>query len=228
MRVCTSRKECAPPTWNWSARSRGRSTRFRIVKKYFDQVVSLTQSTFGFHPVSIFDIDPRTGEAVLQASSDPNVLPNSARIGPEQGIVGAAAANRETIVSNNTADDPRYVRALESTHFLVAHDSSSEIAIPLIVDNRVLGVLDVQSDVIGAFNESEKTVLEALAAEVGTAIHKAQQFAWQQREAWISTAQLQVAEAISRSDDLDEVIEAVIAADADADRRFLLRHPSVG
>jgi sigma-B regulation protein RsbU (phosphoserine phosphatase) len=175
----------------------------------FDQVVTLTKSTFGFHPVSIFDIDPRTGEAVIQASSDTEVLPNSARIGPEQGIVGAAAAKRKTIVSNNTADDPRYVRALESTHFLVAHDSSSEIAIPLIVDNRVLGVLDVQSQQIGAFNESEKTVLEALAAEVGTAIHKAQQFAWQQREAWISTAQLQVAEAISRSDDLDEVIEAV-------------------
>jgi phosphoserine phosphatase RsbU/P len=178
-------------------------------EEIFDQVVSLTKSTFGFHPVSIFDIDPRTGEAVIQASSDRNVLPNSARIGPEQGIVGAAAANRETIVSNNTADDPRYVRALESTHFLVAHDSASEIAIPLIVDNRVLGVLDVQSETLGAFNESEKTVLEALAAEVGTAIHKAQQFAWQQREAWISTAQLQVAEAISRSDDLEEVIEAV-------------------
>ena len=62
----------------------------------FDQVVSLTNSTFGFHPVSIFDIDPRTGEAVLQASSDQDVPPNSARIGPEQGIVGAAAANRET------------------------------------------------------------------------------------------------------------------------------------
>ncbi|MFN2275971.1 MAG: SpoIIE family protein phosphatase [Candidatus Promineifilaceae bacterium] len=175
----------------------------------FDQVVSLTNSTFGFHPVSIFDIDPRTGEAVLQASSDRSVPPNSARIGPEQGIVGAAAANRETIVSNNTADDPRYVRALDSTNFLVAHDSLSEIAIPLIVDNRVLGVLDVQSEALGAFNESEKTVLEALAAEVASAIHKAQQFAWQQREAWISTAQLQVAEAISRSDNLEEIIESV-------------------
>ncbi len=178
-------------------------------EEIFNQVVSLTQSTFGFHPVSIFDIDPRTGEAVLQASSDQEVLPNHARIGPEQGIVGAAAANRETIVSNNTADDPRYVRALDSTHFLVAHDSLSEIAIPLIVDNRVLGVLDVQSETLGAFNDSEKTVLEALAAEVASAIHKAQQFAWQQREAWISTAQLQVAEAISRSDDLEEIIEAV-------------------
>ncbi len=178
-------------------------------EEIFDQVVSLTQSTFGFHPVSIFDIDPQSGEAVLQASSDRDVPANSARIGPEQGIVGAAAANRETIVSNNTADDARYVRSLDASHFLVAHDSLSEIAIPLIVDNRVLGVLDVQSETLGAFSESEKTVLEALAAEVASAIHKAQQLAWQQREAWISTAQLQVAEAISRSDDLEEIIEAV-------------------
>ncbi len=175
----------------------------------FDQVVTLTQSTFGFHPVSIFDIDPETGDAVLQASSDRDVPVNSARIGPNQGIVGAVASNRETIVSNNTADDPRYVRALDAGDETVTHDSLSEIAIPLIVDDRVLGVLDVQSDTIGVFTETEKTVLEALAAEVASAIHKAQQLAWQQREAWISTAQLQVAEAISRSDNLDEIIEAV-------------------
>ena len=175
----------------------------------FDQVVSLTRSRFGFHPVSIFDIDPQTGDAILQASSDESVPANSARIPADQGIVGAAASSRETIVSNNTADDPRYVRALAGNPTDIAHDSLSEIAIPLIVDDRVLGVLDVQSDTLGAFNEAEQTVLEALAAEVASAIHKAQQLAWQQQEAWISTAQLQVAEAISRSEDLDEIVEAV-------------------
>ncbi|MFN2137471.1 MAG: SpoIIE family protein phosphatase [Candidatus Promineifilaceae bacterium] len=175
----------------------------------FEQVVTLTQETFGFHPVSIFDIDAQSGDAVLQASSDPAAPLNDAYIGSEQGLVGTAAASRETIVSNNTADDTRYVRALTAEHFDVAHDSLSEIAIPLIVDNRVLGVLDVQSDKLGAFSESEQTVLEALAAEVAAAIHKAQQLAWQQREAWISTAQLQIAEAISRSEDLQEIAEVV-------------------
>ncbi len=178
-------------------------------EEIFDQVVSITQRTFGFHPVSIFDIDPETGEAVLQASSDRDVLPNSAHIGANQGLVGAAAASRETIVTNNTLEDDRYVRALESAQYPVAHDSLSEIAIPLIVDDRVLGVLDVQSALQGAFTESERTVLEALADEVASAIHKAQQLAWQQRQAWIITAELQVAEAISRSDDLEEILESV-------------------
>jgi serine phosphatase RsbU (regulator of sigma subunit)/putative methionine-R-sulfoxide reductase with GAF domain len=175
----------------------------------FEQVVTLTQQTFNFFPVSIFDLDPQTGDAVLQASSDPNVSANSARIPANMGIVGAAAALGETIVCNNTADDPRYITSLQTQQTAVEHLAQAEIAIPLIVDDKVLGVLDVQSDQVGAFTESEQMVLEALAAEVASAIHKAQQLAWQQRQAWVTTAQLQVAEAINRSDDLDEMITSV-------------------
>ncbi len=175
----------------------------------FAQVVTLTQETFDFFPVSIFDIDPLTGDAVLQASSDLNVPANKVRLPANLGIVGAAATLGETIVCNNTADDPRYITRLQGGQTAVEHLAQAEIAIPLIVDEKVLGVLDVQSDQLGVFTDSEQTVLEALAAEVASAIHKAQQLAWQQREAWVTTAQLQVAEAINRSDDLEEMITSV-------------------
>ncbi len=88
-------------------------------------------------------------------------------------------------------------------------NTQAEIAIPLIVNDEILGVLDVQSPSPGVFTEIEKTVLEALAAEVASAIYKAQQLAWQQEQAWITTAQLQVAEAISRSARLDEIVYSI-------------------
>lgn len=175
----------------------------------FDQVVSLTRETFDFHPVTIFAIDSETGDAVLEASSDPHIPSRSARLPASKGLVGAAAQNQRTIISNNTADDHRFVRVLEQLPANSGPRTKAEIAIPLIVDSEVLGVLDVQSPIMGVFTESEKTVLEALAAEVAIAIHKARQLAWQQGQAWITTAQLQVAEAISRSEDLDEIIAAI-------------------
>jgi serine phosphatase RsbU (regulator of sigma subunit)/putative methionine-R-sulfoxide reductase with GAF domain len=175
----------------------------------FDQVVTLTQDTFNFYPVNIFAIDPKTGDAILQACSNRAIPAYSARLQAGRGIVGAAARNQETIVSNNTADDSRFINSLDTIFAEGELDTKAEIAIPLIVDSQVLGVLDVQSPVVGVFTEAEKTVLEALAAEVASAIHKAQQLAWQKGQAWITTAQLQVAEAISRSQDLDEILSAI-------------------
>ncbi len=175
----------------------------------FEQVVTLTQETFGFHPVNIFGIDSTTGDAILQASSDRSIPAYSAGLEAGKGIVGAAAGNQETIVSNNTADDNRFVNSLDIIQAAGELNTQAEIAIPLIVDREVLGVLDVQSPMAGVFTSTEKTVLEALAAEVASAIHKARQLAWQQGQAWITTAQLQVAEAISRSKELNEIVSAI-------------------
>ncbi len=175
----------------------------------FDQVVNLTKDTFNFQPVNIFTIDPQSGDAVLQASSDLVVPLSRARLDAGKGIVGASAVNHQTIVSNRTVDDHRFINVLDLVVAEGELDTQAEIAIPLIVDSEVLGVLDVQSPQVGVFTEIEKTVLEALAAEVASAIHKARQLAWQQAQAWITTAQLQVAEAISRSEDLDEIVSSI-------------------
>lgn len=175
----------------------------------FDQVVHLTRETFGFHPVNIFGLDPQNGDALLEASSVTTLLAYNARLSAGRGLVGTAVATRQTIVVNDTRDDDRYVAVLEDAPHDPDVETCSEITIPLIVNDTLLGVLDVQSSNLSAFTPSEQTVLEALAAEVGSAIHKAQQLAWQQAQAWATTAQLQVAQALSRSKDLDEMVTAV-------------------
>jgi len=184
-----------------------------------EQVVSLTCRTFGFHPVNVFGIDPATGEVVVQASSVDELNPGSLAVLPDRrvslrlplgrGIVGTAAAARTTVVANTAVDDERYLRMEDCLPPDLIPDTQAEIAIPLIVNNELLGVLDVQSAQVGAFGATEQTVLEALAAEVASAIYKARQLAREQAQAWISTAQLQVAETIGRHDDRDEVLAAV-------------------
>ncbi|HZD11790.1 MAG TPA: SpoIIE family protein phosphatase [Candidatus Binatia bacterium] len=172
----------------------------------FNQVVTLTRETFGFHPASIFGIDNVSGEAMIQASSLEGVEPGQIHVPPGLGLVGTAVATQQTIVSNYTLDDELFVQSFEGHPDYVTR---AEIAIPLIVDEQLLGVLDVQSEEAGVFYAREQMVLEALAAQIASAIHKTRQLAAQREQAWVTTAQLQVADAIRESSNMDELLTAL-------------------
>ena len=176
----------------------------------FEQVVELTQLTFGFQPVTIFALDTQTGDAMVKASSEPLLAQSGLRLAPGEGLVGTAVLTHTTIISPNTTEDERFIARLSGLDAQIAIQTRSEIAIPLLVNGDVLGVLDVQSPQINAFSGAEQIALETLAAEVAAAIHKAQQLSQQRERAWITTAQLQVAEAINRSHGLDEIVTAVV------------------
>jgi len=184
-----------------------------------EQVVSLTCRTFGFHPVSVFGMEPALREVIVQASSMAEIAPRGRGV-PDQpapplrlplgkGIVGTAAATRQTVVANSAVEGERFLFALDGLSPDLTPNTQAEIAIPLIVNNELLGVLDVQSEQVGAFGSTEQMVLAALAAEVASAIYKTRQLAREQEQAWLTTAQLQVAEAIGRHDDRDEMMTAV-------------------
>ncbi|MDT8305206.1 MAG: SpoIIE family protein phosphatase [Anaerolineae bacterium] len=172
----------------------------------FSEVVQLTVDIFGFHPVSIFGIDSQTGDVVILASSIETVEPGQAHLPAGLGLIGTAVSTRQTIVSNYTLEDERFVHMLEGGPEAATR---AEIVVPLIVDDRLLGVLDVQSPEAGVFHAGEQTVLEALAAQVAIAIHKTQQMAAQREQAWVTTAQLQVADAIRQSGNMEELLAAV-------------------
>ncbi len=180
-------------------------SRSQNLQELFDLVVKLTQETFDFHLVSIYQIDEENGSLHIQSSSSADLLQHSMVLSAGQGLVGTAVANQRTIVSNDIQQDQRYIRQSNDQE----DKTCSEMAIPLIVDGDVLGVLDVQSPQTGVFTDVEQMTLEALAAETAIAINKIQQLAWQREQAWQSTAQLQVAEAIGQSNQLDELTTAV-------------------
>jgi serine phosphatase RsbU (regulator of sigma subunit)/putative methionine-R-sulfoxide reductase with GAF domain len=177
----------------------------------FDQVVWRIQETFNFHPITIFTLNANAGTAIVQSSTTPALVENSRPIAVGEGLVGTAVATQQTVVVNETQNDPLFLADIgtASAPETTIPATRAEISIPLLVDDEVLGVLDVQSQEVGAFATTEKMVLEALGAEVASAIYKAQQLARQQEQAWLTTAQLQVARAVSDSADLEEMTTAV-------------------
>jgi serine phosphatase RsbU (regulator of sigma subunit)/putative methionine-R-sulfoxide reductase with GAF domain len=172
-------------------------------------VVHLTREQFGLHPVSILIMDHEAGVASLYASTFPNQIQQRIHIPPGYGLIGTALVQQTTVVSNETRRDPRFVDRLKDAPFDIPLSTRAELATPLIVDNQLLGVLDVQSETPGVFGAQEEMVFEALAAQVATAIYKNQQWSAQREQAWLTTARLQVAEAIGQSATLEEVLDAI-------------------
>lgn len=83
----------------------------------------------------------------------------------EQGITGAAAVSREAQRVADTTTDPRYIESVPGIH--------SELAIPLLVQDRVVGVLDLESERFNYFTEDHQTTLQLLAPQLASAIENA-------------------------------------------------------
>ncbi|HEX5474057.1 MAG TPA: GAF domain-containing protein [Vicinamibacterales bacterium] len=78
------------------------------------------------------------------------------RIPVGQGICGAAAAERATIVVEDVKADARYLAC--------SLETQSEIVVPIMRDGRVLGEIDIDSDRPAAFDAADRGLLEAVAA----------------------------------------------------------------
>jgi sigma-B regulation protein RsbU (phosphoserine phosphatase) len=82
-----------------------------------------------------------------------------------KGITGAAAESREAVRVHDTAKDPRYI----ASH----PDIRSEIAVPLILQDRVLGVMDLESSRVGHFTDDHVRTLSLLAPQVASSVENA-------------------------------------------------------
>jgi L-methionine (R)-S-oxide reductase len=82
--------------------------------------------------------------------------PACVRIGPGRGVCGTAAARRQTLVVPDVHEFPGHI-ACDSA-------SKSEIVLPLLSDNRLIGVLDVDSPLAARFDQDDAAGLQEIVA----------------------------------------------------------------
>jgi len=82
-----------------------------------------------------------------------------------RGLVGAAAESKQAVLVPDVTKDPRYIQANPETR--------SELAVPLIYKNKVIGVLDLEHTRRGFFTEEHQRTMTTLAAQIAIAIENA-------------------------------------------------------
>ncbi len=146
--------------------------------RLLQEVVELTRERFGLDHVHIYLSDDVSetlqlaagaGEVGRQMVSEGRLIP----LLLENSIVAKAARTRQPVLVNDTQAAPGF-----PSHPLLRH-TRSELAVPLVVGERVLGVLDVQSDRPNRFTPEDVRIKSTLAAQVAIALQNANLYAEQ-------------------------------------------------
>ncbi|MDL1898916.1 GAF domain-containing protein, partial [Anaerolineae bacterium CFX7] len=123
-----------------------------------------------------------------------------------EGIIGWVAAHAEPLLVHDVAKEPRYAPGPDNA----LTNTRSELAVPLIIRQRVVGVLDVMSDRVGAFDDEDLFVMKTLGAQIAIAIQNSRLFETRQIEAYYLNTLLNVAENLVEQESLDDALTTVV------------------
>ncbi|OGO61467.1 MAG: hypothetical protein A2Z36_03450 [Chloroflexi bacterium RBG_19FT_COMBO_48_23] len=134
-------------------------------------VGNLLRETFHYYNVNIFLLEPSSGKLALKAlclSGQKSVIPVGVPLEVDQeSIVGWVAQTGEPILANDVSENPRY-RAVEALR-----ETKSELAVPVRIGGKVIGVLDIESIEVDAFGEADLFTAQTLADQLAVAIENA-------------------------------------------------------
>jgi len=166
----------------------------------FDVQTNLLTNIYYYNKVYGYDVDIEGGTwplgqgliSIVVQSRQPLVL-GAKQEGLERGAISATVVGDETQIRPIPEEDP----------------NESWLGVPIVVGERVLGVVNVQSFRQHAFNQDSIRLLSTLAASMGVAIENAQLFEAQRRRAHEMAALAEVGREISASLDLPTVLERI-------------------
>jgi phosphoserine phosphatase RsbU/P len=169
------------------------------------QVTQLIRETFNFYYVGIFTLHDEVVQLRAGASHhESHALQPGITVKLGEGIVGTVALTEMEILAPDVKSEPLY-RFMDTLP-----ETKSEAAIPLRYENRIVGVLDVQSDQPDAFHDVDMMVLYALADNIALAIEGTQLYRNLQRQNEQLAAVFDVTHAISSILELDTLLEEVV------------------
>lgn len=172
------------------------------VNELLEQVSELIHKQFGYPYVQLFTINYGRRQIVYRAGSGlrAEALKQKKvhyyRLNDKRGLIPLAARTGQSLRADDVTDEPAY-RPAE----IMPLATRSELTIPLIYNDEVLGVLDLQSDKTGAFSDEDQATMETLAANIAVALRNARLY---ESERW----RYQVADSLRR-------ISSVLITDVD-------------
>ncbi len=120
---------------------------------------------------------------------------------PGEGITGTAAATRKPVLVGNVLEDSRYLNAMDAVR--------SELAVPMVLQQKLVGVIDLQSTVPDAFTQQDRALLQLIASRVAAAVENARLYRRIERQSRTQRTLAAMAQEFSSILDLDQLLERI-------------------
>jgi phosphoserine phosphatase RsbU/P len=129
------------------------------------RIASLTRRLIDYRTFGIILLDADTGELEMKMAIRYGEKTDWPRLKVGSGLVGYAALHKQPVLVPDVSIDPRYIK--------VVPDVRSELVIPLLLKERCIGVFDLESPELDAFDKNDVEILSLLASQAAVAIENA-------------------------------------------------------
>ena len=162
------------------------------------RVAHLVKAVIDYRIFAILLVNERSNDLRMRFQIGHTAAAERLRIPMGRGVVGEAAASRNPILIEDIRVVANYIDANPEVR--------SELAVPLITRNRVIGVIDIQSEQEGFFTEEHLRLLELTASRVATAVENARLYTRVARQANTLAVLNEISREITSILDLDHLL----------------------
>ncbi len=175
-----------------------------------EQVVQVIQKRFGFSFVHLFTIQPIRQKIFYVAGTGENAHQTAQNglsfdLDDPIGLIPLAVRTGKTVLVNDVTREPLY-----RPSDLSPDNTCSEMIVPLTFGEEVLGVLDIQSNQLNAFDESQRSLFEGLGASIAIAVRNAKLYRSETWRRQVADSFRDVAALISANIAVDELLKTIL------------------
>ena len=168
------------------------------LEEALESAVTGLQVSLGGDRVSILLADSEKKTLEVKAAVGYSEDISNAKIAVGSGVTGWVAAHRRPLRLENVKEDARYIQLSSNTR--------SELAVPLIYRNELLGVMNIESEKLGAYTENDEEMLGTLGGSLAAIIANAKLLEQIRNQAERERQLFEVSSKIRRSTDIETIL----------------------
>jgi phosphoserine phosphatase RsbU/P len=166
------------------------------------RVAELVRKVIDYKIFAILLLNEKTHELRFRFQVGyPREFAERARIKVGQGVTGMAAQQREAVLVSDVMQSPHYLDAVPNVR--------SELAVPLMVKNRVIGVIDIEAEQPNYFTEEHKRLLGLIGSRMAVGIENARLYTRSTRQARTLLLMNEIARELTSILNLDELLKHI-------------------
>ena len=179
--------------------------------KMLEAMVHLTQRGFNLYHAHVFRYEKESNDLHIVAcgyrEGDEHEGTHGTTFIPvsqEQSLVARAARTKKPVIVNDVRSDPGWLPNP------LLPETRSEMAVPMLVGDELLGVMDVQADHVNAFSEEDANIQLTLAAQTATSYQSTLAYEKSQEQAKLETLINAIGQKIQRATTVDDTLQTAI------------------